>query len=110
MTAKKTQTQQPVNDDGFRVVKSADLKPFVDWEETPQIEGVVSNHRTIKGGKFGEQEAVDVGEYSVGLTSALVSLPDHDGEYVRLRYEGETTTKKGNTVKRFTILVKETRK
>ncbi len=96
-----------INNDGFRVVKKAKLAPFVDWDETPMIEGVVTNYRTIKGGKFGDQDAVDVGEHSVGLTASLITLPDHEGEYVRIIYEGEEITKKGNTVKTFTILVKD---
>jgi hypothetical protein len=94
------------NDDGFRVVKKAHLSPFVDWDETPVIEGLVSNFRTVKGGKFGDQDVIDVGENSVGITAGLVALPDYDGKYIRIRYEGEEETKKGNTVKLFTILEK----
>lgn len=99
-----------IKNDGFHVVKKAKLSPFIDWDEQPVIEGIVSNFRTVTGGKFGDQDVVDVGDYSVGLTASLVSLPDHDGEYIRIIYEGDEQTKKGNTVKTFTILVKDTPK
>jgi hypothetical protein len=131
MTAKKTATKKapaknaPVeekkmnldnrkipadSDDGFRIVKKAHLSPFVDWEEEPVVEGIVSNFRTVKGGKFGDQDVIDVGEHSIGITAGLVSLPDYDGKYVRIRYEGVEETKKGNTVKLFTVLEKTSSK
>jgi len=103
--AKKPDPEQAVmSDDGFKIVRTSELKPFVNWDETPTIEGNVSNFRTIKGGKYGDQDAVDVGEYSVGLTAALISLPEYEGKYIRIRYEGEGETKKGNKVKKFTVL------
>ena len=99
--------EKNVDNNGFHVVKKAHLSPFVVWEDEPVIEGIVSSFRTVKGGKFGDQDVVDVGDYSVGLTASLVSLPDHDGEYVRVIYEGDEPTKKGNVVKTFTILVRD---
>lgn len=103
MPKKETPKLKPLADDGYEIVKPADLKPFVDWSKTPEIEGIVSNLREIDG-EFGVQEVVDVGEYSVGITTALRSLTKNDGEYLKIRFEGLEESSKGRQFKNFTIL------
>lgn len=107
-TAAKTAPQKfgavpDLDDDDFEVIQTGTLNPFVDWKQTPVIEGVVSNPRQVTGGQYGAQDVVDVGDYTVGLVSALANLPDHVGEYVRITCEGMVTTKKGNNCYAFTI-------
>lgn len=101
----KTAKQAPpvIDDDDFEVIQTADLKPFVDWDETPVIEGVVANPRQVTGGKYGAQDVVDVGDYTVGLVAALQNLGDHVGEYVRITCAGLRETKKGNHAYAFTV-------
>lgn len=105
MSTKKPTTQESVTDDGFHVVQSSELKPFVDWNETPAIEGVCGNFRIVKG-EFGDQEVCDVGEFSVGMSTTLHNLPKYNGEYLRIRYEGMQESKGGRTFKSFTILAR----
>lgn len=98
-----------IDDDDFEVVQTADLKPFVDWEATPVIEGVVSNMRQVTG-QYGAQDVVDVGDHTVGLVAALVNLPKYEGEYIRITCAGMRETKKGNHAYAFTVQRKKSRK
>lgn len=78
------------------------INPFVNWNETKEIEGIVSNVREIDG-EFGPQEICDVGKFSVNITTALRSLPRYEGEYIKIVYLGMCESKKGRSFKAFDI-------
>ena len=101
----KTVTEKhiPAPNEEWDLVKPANLLPFIDWSITPEIEGVISNHREIDG-EYGLQNVCDVGEYSVGITTALRALLKLDGDYVKIRFEGLEESSKGRQFKNFTIL------
>jgi hypothetical protein len=103
-SAKKTvvEKQIPTENEEWDLVKPANLLPFVKWEITPEIEGVITNHREIDG-EYGKQEICDVGEYSVGITTALRALLKLDGDYVKIKFEGLEESSKGRQFKNFTI-------
>ena len=103
--AKKNSPQKnvPAPEEEWDLVKPADLKPFVDWSKTPEIEGLVSNFRILEG-EYGVQDVIDVGEYSVGITTALRALTNLSGAYVKITYEGMEESSKGRQFKNFTIL------
>lgn len=105
MATKTKTTQEPISDDGFTKVQSSELKPFVDWNEIPIIEGICNNFRIVKG-DFGDQEVCDVGDHSVGITTALHNLTKYDGQYLRIKYEGMLQSKKGRDFKSFTVLIR----
>lgn len=103
MTTKKQPIQKPIVDDGYEIVKPAALKPFINWEKQPEIEGIVSNFREIDG-DYGLQSVCDVGDFSVGITSALGALLKLEGVYLKIRFEGLEESSKGRQFKNFTIL------
>jgi hypothetical protein len=78
----------------FEKIEIASNKPFVDWDKTPEIEGLVSNHRELKG-DYGTQEIIDVGDWSVNILSALKGLPRFENEYLKIKYLGMQDNKKG---------------
>jgi len=86
----------------FEKIETMSNKPFVDWDKTPEIEGVVSNIREISG-EVGTQEVCDVGDWAVNISAALRSLPRFEGEYLRVRYTGMQESKKGRKFKSFDI-------
>jgi hypothetical protein len=77
-------------------------KPFVDWDKTKEVEGIVLNIREIKS-DFGTQEICDVGDFSVNITAALRALPRYEGEYLKIVYLGMQESKKGRQFKAFDI-------
>jgi len=85
----------------FEKVESQN-KPFVDWDQTKEIEGVVSNVREMKG-DYGTQEICDVGDFSVNITAALSGVPRLKGEYLKIVYLGMQESKKGRQFKAFDI-------
>ncbi len=92
---------------GYVIRQSSDLKPFINWDEQPEVEGALSNFREVDG-DFGTQEVCDVGDFSVGITTALHGLKKLEGKTVLIVYDGEKESKKGRMFKSFTIYEKET--
>lgn len=86
----------------FEKIETISNKPFVDWDKTPEIEGVVSNVREIKS-DYGTQEVCDVGEWAVNISAALRALPRFENEYLKIRYTGMQESKKGRKFKSFDI-------
>jgi hypothetical protein len=107
MATKKQPQQAEFTEDGFEIVQTSELKPFVDWSKTPIIEGKVGNFREIDG-EYGMQDVCDVGDYSVGIVTTLKSLSKYEGDYLRIKYEGMKASKDGRQFKAFVILRRKT--
>jgi hypothetical protein len=84
----------------------ASTKPFVNWEETREITGIVSNIREIKS-EYGDQEVCDVGDHSVNIVAALRDLPKYEGKLVKIYFKGWAESKKGRKFKDFDIYLPE---
>ncbi len=105
--ATKQKTVDPSAQDGeFVKVKDSELRPFIDWEEVPEIIGRVDNVRVVTTA-YGFQDVVDVGKYSVGLSSALKCLKDMVGQTVKIHYDGVQSLEGGTSYKKFTIYQKK---
>lgn len=72
------------------------MLPFWRPEKGEQLEGKVSDFRTIEG-QFGLQEVVNIACYTVGLSSVLKPLKNLVGQNVRLTYEGFVPTEGGQS-------------
>jgi len=107
MVKKPDAKQAEFTEEGFEIVQTSELKPFVDWTKTPIIEGKVGNFREIDG-EYGMQDVCDVGDYSVGIVTTLKSLSKYEGEYLRIKYEGMKASKDGRQFKAFVILRRKT--
>ena len=107
MAKKPDAKQAEFTEDGFEIVQTSELKPFVDWTKTPIIEGKVGNFREIDG-EYGKQDVCDVGNYSVGITTTLTSLSKYEGDFLRIKYDGLKNSKDGRQFKAFVILRRKT--
>ena len=106
MTNKTEPSQAVLTEDGFEIVSSGEIKPFIDWEDTPILEGTVGMPRQIATIN-GTQDVVTVGDYTVGISAGLRDLPFLQGRYVRIKFLGRVELMNGRTFKKFTVLARK---
>lgn len=78
-------------------LSKGDYPPFVDFDETPIIGGVLSELREIqqKDGRKSKVMTLTTSEgekLSVGLSAGLSGLADMDGKYVVIKFAGMKKT------------------
>ena len=99
-------SQAVLTEDGFEIVSSGEIKPFIDWEDTPILEGTVGMPRQIATIN-GTQDVVTVGDYTVGISAGLRDLPSLQGRYVRIKFLGRVELMNGRTYKKFAVLARK---
>lgn len=74
-------------------LQKGDYPPFIDFDETPIIGGVLSELREIqqKDGRTSKVMTIttsDGEKYSIGLSAGLQGLAEKDGKYVVIKFAG----------------------
>jgi len=82
-------------------------KPFVDWETTPSVSGLVTSVKAIPSKFGGDQLVCAVGDYMVNCSGMLTDLPKLDGQNITIVCTGKEQSGTGNEYRTFAVLVKQ---
>ena len=93
---------------GYKVSHHFEKKPFVDWETTPSLSGLVTSVKAIPSKFGGDQVVCAVGDYMVNCSGMLTDLPKLAGQDITVICTGKEQSGTGNEYRTFTVLVKQT--